>query len=292
MKSEYFQFRQLLSPPIKRSAYSDRTAWIMAEMSRIAYLRFEKDDVELKKALSTASFELISIFDRKGTQAFLARNESDKMMVLAFRGTEKRDMRDIMTDLNARFYTDDKGNKTHVGFLKAFNAVEEVIRQKLDNYKDYGLYITGHSLGGALALVATREFNSDNIAACYTFGSPKVGNDEFGYDIKPPIYRVVNAFDPVPTVPPTYIFYLLSLLPWQWAKMLVAKFHGYQHHGDMRFLTKCDETCSNVKVIANYHDLFRLIGLWMNKKHSVGDHSIEIYCHKLGQWALQRLAAK
>ena len=34
-------YAELLNPPIKRSAYSDRTAWIMATMAELAYIRFE-----------------------------------------------------------------------------------------------------------------------------------------------------------------------------------------------------------------------------------------------------------
>ena len=33
--------KELLKPPVGRAAYSDRTAWLMAEMSRLAYLKFE-----------------------------------------------------------------------------------------------------------------------------------------------------------------------------------------------------------------------------------------------------------
>ena len=33
--------KELLKPPVGRAAYSDRIAWLMAEMSRLAYLKFE-----------------------------------------------------------------------------------------------------------------------------------------------------------------------------------------------------------------------------------------------------------
>ena len=288
MKIDYFNFRELLTPPIKRAAYSDRTAWLMAEMSRLAYSQFEKDDTELKGALSRAGFILIQPFNCNGTQAFLAKRDSDKMAVLAFRGTQKEDPQDIITDLKANFYYEQNNVKIHDGFYKAFICVEDKIKNAVEELKDYSLYLTGHSLGGALALIATRVLNSDNLAACYTYGSPKVGNEEFDDDIKPPIYRVVNAYDIVPGSPPTYIFYLLSVLPWKWAKSLVAKFHGYQHHGDMRYLTSCKDDCSDLKVIQNYNDILRLIGIWMNKKESIKHHAINVYCEKLAHWALKR----
>ncbi len=289
----FFKYKELLSPPIKRAAYSDRTAWLMAEMSRAAYIKFEDNIDELKDVLSQANFELVSTFNSFGTQAFLAKRDSDKMAVLAFRGTEKEVPQDIITDLNAVFYKDDKGIKIHNGFYKAFKCVENDVIQKVEKVKNYSLYITGHSLGGALALIATRALNSDNLAACYTFGSPKVGTEEFGDDIKPPIYRVVNAFDIVPFSPPSkYVFDLLSLLPWEWIRPLVKKFYGYVHHGDMRYLTFCEDEYNKVKVIANYNEFLRLVGLWTHRKESIKHHAIKAYCEKLGRWALKRLTYK
>ena len=42
----YFENEILLTPPVKRVAYSDRSALLMAEMSRLAYFKF-KGSVEL-----------------------------------------------------------------------------------------------------------------------------------------------------------------------------------------------------------------------------------------------------
>lgn len=291
MESEYFKFTELLAPPIKRAAYSDRMAWLMAEMSRLAYLLFEKDDTELKGALSKADFRLVRFFDCDGTQAFLATRSTDKMAVLAFRGTQKEDPRDIITDLEANFYQDKNGVKIHDGFYRAYQCVEKDIKDAVEKLNDYSLYVTGHSLGGALALIATRALNSDNLAACYTFGSPKVGNEEFGEDIKPPIYRVVNAYDPVPISPPTYLFEILSILPWKKIRDFATKFIGYDHHGDMRYLSSCDADFDGLKVMANYNDFLRLVSIWTHRKEIIKDHSIDIYCDKLAKWGLKRLSA-
>ena len=55
-----------------------------------------------------------------------------------------------------------------------------------------GFYITGHSLGGALAQIASAALSRDNLAACYTFGSPRVGTAGFDEQVKCPHYRVIN----------------------------------------------------------------------------------------------------
>ena len=92
----------------------------------------------------------------------------------------------------------------HPGFWAAFDAVKKQIVDKLDESGLEGLplYITGHSLGGALAVVAAYALESDRIAAAYTFGGPRVGNLQFGQRIKPPVYRVIHASDIVPRLPP------------------------------------------------------------------------------------------
>lgn len=328
---------ELLSPPVARAAYSDRTAWLMATMSKLAYLKFESDEELLnalidrlvsvsdrkklkteviafvrdylaprgheadllRNELAALGFTLVTVFNNGGTQSFLAKRDSDQVAVLAFRGTEKN-IADIKTDLNARFYRHN-GTKVHDGFRRAFAFVESAVMQAVSELRDYRLYITGHSLGGALALVATRALNSDNVAACYTFGSPKVGSLEFGDAIKPPIYRVVNAADLVPRVPLTWIiealvmiFKITTVIPFagKYIVRVLENFRGYSHHGDMRYLTVCDTNFNDLRLVANPE--LPLRAFWLMSRISVNwnagftDHGIDGYCAKLRAYALAR----
>ena len=66
-------------------------------------------------------------------------------------------------------------------------------------------FVAGHSLGGALALMATAELANhddpdvrDSIAACYTFGCPRAGDASFDLFVKAPLYRITNGVDLVP----------------------------------------------------------------------------------------------
>lgn len=299
---KYFDHEELLKPPIKRAAYSDRMAWLMAKMSRLAYSPFEKDDTELTSALAEAGFSLVKPFNKDGTQAFLAKRDSDKMVVLSFRGTQTEGLTletffDVFTDLYATMKVDQNNVKTHNGFLSAFQKIQADITQQLQSFADYGLYVTGHSLGGALALIATSEIDSDNLGACYTFGSPKVGNEEFDDKIKAPIYRVINSFDVVPFLPFTPI-----MMPLFWlikkkvkndkVKILAENFQEYQHHGDMRFLTNTVVN-ADAKVLTEYAELTRSLNLirlsfTVVKDIGVQHHSLDAYCEKLAGWALKR----
>ena len=303
MSNKYFEFKELLTPPIKRAAYSDRTAWLMAVMSKLAYLSFEKDDSELKAALAEADFELVRTFDRGGTQAFLARRNSDKMAVLAFRGTQTQGdtlerFLDAVADLYVVMQTDENGVKVHKGFQQAFKRVEPEVLPAARQLADHALYITGHSLGGALALIAASAINFDNLAACYTFGSPKVGNEEFGDKIKSPIYRIINAYDIVPFLPFTAI-----MMPIFWlgsAKIkndkiqtLLENYKKYRHHGDLRWLTHVKSN-SDAKVQTECPELYRswnLLKFTLTTAKDIGvqHHNLDTYTAKLSSYALKRL---
>ena len=132
------------------------------------------------------------------TQAFLAVKKlganagpgEKGIAVLSFRGTEG--IMDWKTNLNAYKQIVD-GVPVHTGFLEAFRPVKTKIKADLEGLPGNALYVTGHSLGGALALIATREIAHDSLGACYTFGSPRVAGFGFAQKIKTPIYRVVNV---------------------------------------------------------------------------------------------------
>ena len=273
----YFGANSLLvNPPVKRAAYSDRMAWVLASMSHLVYDRFEdggKTKALLLKKLDGGGFKWINGFSstETGTQAFLVVKDDSSYAVLAFRGTEKN-WRDIQTDILARRIKTPKG-KIHVGFKNAFASIEPDIKKSLARVEGLPLYITGHSMGGALATVATQilEWDSrftDQIAACYTFGSPRVGNDEYDSSIKSMFYRVVNTTDVVTIVP-------LLLM-------------GFVHVGDVRFLLRnLGEFKRGIPVSRRFF-FFLGAGLLKFFRPWVEDHAILEYRKKLEAVAQDR----
>ena len=81
----------------------------------------------------------------------------------------------------------------------------------------------------------------------------------------------------------------MYLLPWEKIRNLAKKFLGYDHHGDMRYLTPCEDNLQGLKIIQNYNEFLRLAGVWTHRKDSIKCHDIGAYCEKLAQWALKRL---
>ena len=215
----------------------------------------------LKAALKAGGFELASgkpIHEPStDTQAFVTiRRETDGtgFAVLCFRGTQQ--VRDWVTNINAATQPildpNGKGGiigNMHKGFYDAYKSIEESIADCLKGTEDLPLYITGHSLGGALAVVATWYQSSQRLAACYTFGAPKVGDDQLQGRFKTPIYRIVNAADPVPFLPPSgAAFNVLKVVVRLFGTFLnvfgvfdymlrsLIKMQNFRHYGDMKYL--------------------------------------------------------
>ena len=274
---------KLPTPPVNRAAYSDRMAWIMAHMAKLAYTPFEEGDLgveQLEYALQSGWFNLMKTFNKRGTQAFLAKN--DEFAVLAFRGTQPTRWEDVRTDLRALKQKTIEG-KVHKGFKEAFDDIRDEIFDIVDKSigKDLPLYVTGHSLGAALATVATQELEekfTDLIAACYTFGSPRVGDGTYEKSIKAPVYRIVNTTDIVTLVP----FFLGT----------------FMHVGDPRYLSrsKVDNVYRIYRGIPFLRRSFEAIiemVLPIFRLHNpfapwVTAHSMDFYIEKLESYAKAR----
>ena len=361
----YFTEAGLMTPPLVRPAYSDRMAYVLAEMSDLAYYQFEgqggfiedavQNALELNltegqdirqfldrfstdlmsgrrlsletfgSVLTNSGFSLVDVIDIKETQGFVCRRNVDDeppYLVLAFRGTEKK-ISDWLTDARCVPTVEGK-TRVHTGFLEAFTknvdaegrTVEEVAREILDRPEardDHGrplpLFITGHSLGGALALLATKLIAPDVTGACYTFGAPRIGNYEFFRFIKTPVYRVVNSSDIVPRVPPGAVMLLLThaVKGTSWLTGFVPpvsflfdkieefpdKLNGYRHHGDQRYLTDVAEgRFDTVRLLTNPPAIDRV--MWAGRHISnsflvpVKSHSMSIYRKKLASIANDR----
>jgi triacylglycerol lipase len=155
------------------------------------------------------NMKLAQFFDSKHTQAYLAMN--DKTCILAFRGTQPNMLRDWLYDMDCRFVDGPKGTKgkIHVGFQNALDAIWPAVSTALKRERgSRSLWITGHSLGGALAILAATRLvfsDSQSVNGTYTYGQPRVGDNEFctcfDQSLSASTFRFVNYHDIVPRVP-------------------------------------------------------------------------------------------
>lgn len=96
------------------------------------------------------------------------------------------------------------GGRVHEGFEKVVKdtwpEVSEYVQRR---YRGQTLWLTGHSMGGAVAILSAQRFwDADRPpAGVYTFGAPKVGDAEFCRRYQPKLYRIENSRDIVPELP-------------------------------------------------------------------------------------------
>lgn len=165
--------------------------------------------------------EPIFIHDFKSDCQLIITEYKD-FLVITFRGTESK--QDVFTDLDILQDTIKLKNiniqpKVHSGFFKQFLSVKQSIIKDIEKYDN--IIFCGHSLGGALATIASLYFyfyfeKSKNIK-CVTFGSPRVGDKVFSNLFNVVIdesVRIVNDNDPVPCFPTTWRFKHVGGLKW------------------------------------------------------------------------------
>jgi Lipase (class 3) len=163
--------------------------------------------------------------------AFFLLSEDGRQGILCFRGTEPRNVINWLTDASVRVEPVPGMGRVHGGFYRnvvfIWNRIEEALQQALDGFTPHdggaeerlppleNLYICGHSLGAAMAVVAAaRIFGSEKyrewkrrVRGVYTYGQPIVGDREFarvcGHRFGRMLFRHVYKHDLVPRLPPT-----------------------------------------------------------------------------------------
>ncbi|MCL1124962.1 lipase family protein [Shewanella surugensis] len=305
----YVRFNPLISDDLAKRQLLSQVGELMGKQSQSSLLKMIEslayDHLEEKKLLicelAHLRMQLVETFDEGGTQAILV--SCSQFLILSFRGTESDSLEDIKTDIKAISTRCESGGMVHSGFNEAYGKVAPMLQEVLNrlDFKHKPLLITGHSLGGALATIAAKRLrHQGGIAACYTFGSPRVGDETWVMSIKTPIYRLVNAADCVTMMPPgadaiTAMSWVLRFIPKFGETIclkLQAKFGGYYHGGDMRYMTHCiNGEYRNVQLLVSVSIFRRIKGLIIKNlswKKALADHSIAIYRKKLMMIANKR----
>jgi hypothetical protein len=184
-------------------------AGICAEMARLAYCRkepdFEFDRDRIEETLKLVDFADCQFFESpgtplgKGVHCFVASRESDKLVVVAFRGTDAGDVSDVAYDAEFLLVPWPKGGRVHQGFDHALGVLQPTLEPALKNFGGYRMLVTGHSLGAAMAALETSLHKPD---ALYTFGCPRVGDAKFVATLDGvKSYRYVDCCDLVTRIP-------------------------------------------------------------------------------------------
>ncbi len=170
--------------------------------------------------------------------AFLLQSRCGRLAILCYRGTEPDNFINWLTDADVnpervpwRFGADATVHTVHAGFYRNVRATRYAIAERLllaiqgkpilddgrpdgDVGKLEALYVTGHSLGAAMAAMfaVMMETNPaygeirDRIRAIYTYGQPMIGDPAFATwcskAIGKKVFRFIHAHDVVAALPP------------------------------------------------------------------------------------------
>ncbi len=171
---------------------------------------------EILTTVQSWGLNLVDVISKKkgldiDTQCYIM--DDDEEIIVVFRGSESR------ADWFANFQASQDpgpldGTRAHEGFQDAlYPAVISLTRHihtaAISNKR---VWITGHSLGGALCSLYAGMLIENGIAVygIYTFASPRPGSPKFERQLNKlvtgPHYRVVNDGDIVPHLPPEPFF--------------------------------------------------------------------------------------
>jgi hypothetical protein len=212
----YTFFENVASHPFNPQDASVRldTAWWLMDAAFLSYSPNPIIERTFTEAIPGAT---VTCFGdpHRSTQAYVA--SSADWIVAVFRGTQVDDFWSSTVDwsVDARFVPvpDSHGNLVHAGFLAAVGDVWPAISGHVRNLQaehSRPFWITGHSLGAALATLAANKCADEpkhlGLRGMYTFGSPRVGDARFGRRIPVSPWRFRNNSDLVTHVPIGLVF--------------------------------------------------------------------------------------
>lgn len=180
-----------------------QNAFYLAQISNLAYQPLDQISGQLENGYGLSQYKS---FEDKDTDTHSFLSSNDKMLVLAFRGIASTE--DWLMDSKIVLVPSKIGH-VHYGFNEALNSVWNNLYDTITSQKgrDQTLWVTGHSLGGALATLAVDRLTDAGVEVdgLYTYGQPRVGDayfvKNFNGKMQEDAFRFVNNADVVTQVP-------------------------------------------------------------------------------------------
>lgn len=260
-----------------KTGLDEGNAYWMARLSKEVYSKVSEgnaipDEDKILASLKADDPKFCSVFgvDKNSAQAALIEHEN--YLCMAFRGTDET--LDWLDNLNA-FATKQLFGEFHRGF---WHSVEDVWQPIFDKYqrllaqRKRPLFITGHSLGGAMATIAAAKLVHEDkpFTSVYTFGQPRALTRDtaqfFNVECKSRFFRFHNNNDIVTRVP--------------------ARIMGYSHVGSYLYITEEKQIHQEVGFWFKFVDYFDGAMSALKEKgfDGVEDHDINRYLEAVEAW--------
>lgn len=169
-----------------------------AERSAAAYDPIEKIRAAYPKTTRAVTVQPVDV------RYFIETDLENRRQTITIRGTAEKP--NVWEDVETALVPDSLlGVRLHRGFQRDAEAIFDDATPHLR--KDLPLRITGHSLGGAVAVILAEYYAKEGytVERLVTFGQPRVATKETEVDaagLLSVTTRVVNDLDVVPMIPP------------------------------------------------------------------------------------------
>lgn len=268
---------------VKVSPYRTRldrgNAYWMARLAREVYRARSPTDpapdeegILARLTQEDGGFRSVTGADSDSAQAALIEHEA--YLCLAFRGTDE--LADWLDNLDA-FPVHRLFGAFHRGFWNALEDVWpplEAHLRRLQRARPRPVFLTGHSLGGAMATLAAARFVHEDkpFTSVYTFGQPRAMSREaariFNAECKSRFFRFCNNNDLVTRVP--------------------ARMMGYSHVGCCLYITEDGEIQRDPGFWFRFVDHVEgaLEALRERGIDAIEDHVLDRYLEAVTAWRL------
>jgi len=228
----------------------------MAEIANAAY-----NDADFT-IFDQLGFTKHQFLDHDGAQGYVAASDSE--VIVSCRGTQPSQPNDLLADLDTIPKRHGPG-WVHEGFRREARKILDSVVAWVAANPSKDIYVTGHSLGAAMALYITQELEYAGLQTrmLMSFGQPRLGNAAYTDSIRTQHYRFVNCNDMVTHVPPRALL--------------------FKHHGTLCYIN----FYGNIRPLSDWQrfkDSFRARRrAWSKGQFFDGlyDHSVGHYVEKL-----------
>ena len=281
----------MLSFDPQDSSFNRANALYLAHAADIAY-----DRAPAAAALERLGLRAVA-FRHKVTRTRGFLGVCDTHAILSFRGSDPVTLQTWLTDMVVRLVErPEYDGRVHLGFSSVLRHTWPKVERIVEEAADKPLFLTGHSMGGALAVLSACRLAKlgRQPVAVYTFGSPRIGDRAFcaGYSL--PTYRLVNRLDLVPELPLASMKRLLPKVPrltnekiLVQLKRMASRVPCYGHVKTFVYIDRDGVITPNADVEPWYpHAVARAVATrGKSFMEGITDHMISHYIRSLeGQW--------
>jgi predicted lipase len=246
---------------LSKTAHYLKNGLALAQLAKLAYTKVPGTLSDKLKS----TFPKVTHLYNNPAQGFVCANDTD--IVVVFRGTDQPT--DWISNVRYKQIAG-YGGYVHEGFAEQLRGLESRMLSAVKKYHDnkQTIWVSGHSLGGALATLAAKKLGTINNKPYMlnTFGGPRVLNPAAAKAFKQTMYRFVNDQDLVPHIP---------------SRGLINR---YEHVGRRVHFTKAGKISTDKQSWLKAAEALSRVstrGVGRVAKNAISDHAMSQYLRKI-----------